>query len=126
MIETSHTEPESISLSQSPPSPALVCSHCGSDNVRESASRRGADLIPTNLGKTPYRCRACRGRFYLRQPRATTESQAPRRKRSKRSQEAFWLRPSVRRHMGDLTVVAGAMVVFFVFLYFLVRTGADY
>lgn len=103
-----------------------VCPHCGSDSTRESSTRRGMDLFPRNIGKIPYRCRSCRGRFYIK---AEAECQVPgspqssRRKGPSRKWKALWRHPSVRRHMNEITIACASVVAFAIFLYILARSG---
>ena len=106
-----------------------VCPHCGSDDVRESSTRRGMDLLPSNIGKVPHRCRGCRGRFYLRtavDAPAPGSPEARRRKRNDRKREAFWKHPAFRRHVNDITIACGSIVAFAVFLYILARSGVAF
>src|SRR5690348_3550724 len=41
-----------------------ICPRCGRNDVRPSARRSVVDRILAGLGLKPFRCRACRNRFY--------------------------------------------------------------
>ena len=105
--------------------PAKTCPHCASDNVRQSSTRRGMDLLPANIGKDPYRCRACRARFYLRRDNEPTApgAAAARRRRSDRKRDPFWKHPRIKRHMNEISIGLGSLFAFGLFLYLLARSG---
>jgi CheY-like chemotaxis protein len=41
-----------------------ICPRCGRNDVRQSVRRSVSDKIMACFGLTPYRCRACRNRFF--------------------------------------------------------------
>src|SRR5580704_2474788 len=41
-----------------------ICPRCGRNDVRESGRRGISDGLMALIGLAPYRCRACRNRFY--------------------------------------------------------------
>ena len=41
-----------------------ICPRCGRNDVRQSVRRGAGDRIMACFGLTPYRCRACRNRFF--------------------------------------------------------------
>ena len=41
-----------------------ICPRCGRNDVRQSARRNVGDRFMACFGLTPYRCRACRNRFF--------------------------------------------------------------
>ena len=43
---------------------ARICPRCGRNDVRQSDRRSVGDKIMACFGLTPYRCRACRNRFF--------------------------------------------------------------
>jgi DNA-directed RNA polymerase subunit RPC12/RpoP len=43
----------------------LMCPKCGSRDVRRSAGGRSFDGLIGFFGLTPFRCRSCRGRFFM-------------------------------------------------------------
>lgn len=109
-----------------PPAPASgarTCAHCGSDKIRESSTRRGMDLLPANIGKVPYRCRACRGRFYMKRENEPENNGAPSRRRAERKREPLWKHPSIKRHFNEICIGVGSLLAFGVFLYLLARSG---
>ena len=110
---------------QPAPAPTRVCSHCGSDNIRESSTRRGTDLLLANIGKTPYRCRSCRARFYLKGESDTpdTPGSSPRKRKPSRKREPIWKHPTIRRHMNEISIGVGSVIAFAIFLYLLARSG---
>jgi transposase-like protein len=107
---------------------AMVCSHCGSADVRESTGRRAADLLPANFGKTPYRCRVCRQRFHVKAIKTTIDgtglSVAARKRKPQRNPDPFWKRPNTKRQLNQAVIVGGSIVAFAVFLYTLVHSVA--
>jgi CheY-like chemotaxis protein len=44
--------------------PTRICPRCGRNDVRQSVRRGAGDRIMACFGLTPYRCRACRNRFF--------------------------------------------------------------
>jgi hypothetical protein len=46
--------------------PVPNCTSCGRNDVRRSHSRGLFDGIARTLGFKPYRCRACRARFFAK------------------------------------------------------------
>lgn len=48
---------------EAPPS-KLLCPKCGSADVRRSASEGFIVSVNQLMGRWPYRCRSCRGRFF--------------------------------------------------------------
>ena len=128
------TQIQPLGEGQTPPpatdaSNPRICPHCGTDKVRESSTRRGTDLMPSNIGKIPYRCRTCRERFYLKdqnpQP-APDSAEARRRKRNNRKRESLWKHPSVKRHMSEISIGVCSLTAFAVFLYLLARSGISF
>ena len=81
------------------------------------------DLLPANIAKDPYRCRACRGRFYLKRGGEAETPSAPRRRRPERKRDHLWKHPAVKRHMNEISIGVGSLVAFAVFLYLLARSG---
>lgn len=81
------------------------------------------DLMPTNLGKAPFRCRGCRGRFYLKLDSDVLASPAARRRKSDRKREPFWKHPKIKRHMNEISIGVGSLAAFGIFLYLLARSG---
>ena len=80
--------------------------------------------MPANIGKDAYRCRSCRGRFYLKKETGAQESPgAARRRRSDRKRDPIWRHPSIRRHMNEITIAVGSVAAFGLFLYVLARSG---
>ena len=119
-------EPAASPAPSTVPVVAKVCPHCGSTEVRESSTRRGMDLMPSNIGKDAYRCRCCRGRFYLRKEAddgLPGSQAAARRRRSDRKRDPIWKHPSLRRYSNEIMIVIGSMVSFGIFLYVLARSG---
>ncbi len=113
------------------PNPAVnnslrICPQCGSDNVRESSTRRGMDLMPSNLGKEAFRCRSCRGRFYVKIDSQAPVSPAARKRRADRKREPIWKHPKLRRHMNEISIALGSLVAFGIFLYLLARSGISF
>ena len=85
--------------------------------------------MPSNIGKIAYRCRTCRGRFYLKEesPQAAPNSaEARRSKRNNRKREPLWKHPAVRRHMTEISIAAGSVTAFAIFLYLLARSGVAF
>jgi len=116
---------ERLSNSENP----KVCPHCGSDSTRESSTRRAMDLLPRNIGKIAYRCRSCRGRFYVpNQNDAPASDSHPsrRRKRPSRTWESLWKRPSMRRNLNEITIGGLSIAAFAIFLYILARSGVAF
>jgi hypothetical protein len=121
-IEPKIAEPAALS----PKTPGtIVCSHCGSDEVRESTGRRATDLMPTNFGKTPYRCRECRGRFHVKTEAnigAAGLSPTARKRKLQRNLDPFWKRPNTKRQLNQALIVGGSVVAFALFLYVLAHS----
>lgn len=123
------TPPQNATATNPAPSAPVghVCSHCGSDNIRESSTRRGMDLLPSNIGKDSYRCRACRSRFYLKRegeaPTPAAPAAAARRRPSSRKRDPIWKHPSLKRHRNEISIGVGSLVAFAAFLYLLARSG---
>jgi len=42
----------------------VVCPQCGSRNVRRSRRSGAVEVLKSSLGRYPYRCKECRGRFF--------------------------------------------------------------
>lgn len=101
----------------------IVCPHCGSDNVRQSSTRRGMDLMPSNIGKEPHRCRECRVRFYLKRENDSATPGTPQRRRSHRKRDPIWKHPILRRNANEITIAVASLMAFAVFLYLLARSG---
>ena len=85
------------------------------------------DLMPSNIGKDAYRCRGCRGRFYLKKESdpstTTTKSGAPRRRKADPKRQSWWKHPTLKRHMNEISIALGSLVAFAIFLYLLARSG---
>jgi hypothetical protein len=105
-----------------------LCPHCGSAEIRESTTRRGADLLPSNLTRKAYRCRGCRGRFHLKAAAAANVNpvQPASGRRIVRDRDPFWRRPNFKRQFSQGTVVAGSIIAFAVFLYLLARSADSF
>ena len=43
---------------------SVNCPRCGSEDIRRSHRRGALDWFLSRMGRTPYRCRACRKRFF--------------------------------------------------------------
>lgn len=50
-------------VADAPPA-KLLCPKCGSADVRRSGSEGFVVSVNQLLGRWPYRCRSCRGRFF--------------------------------------------------------------
>ena len=83
------------------------------------------DLMPANIGKTAYRCRGCRARFYFKREGELSAPSSPaarRRKDSKR--QSIWKHPTLKRHLNEISIALGSLVAFAIFLYLLARSSS--
>ena len=64
----------SISPTEKSAGQALQCSACGSSDIRRSQSRNLFDGLVRTLGLRPYRCRACRVRFFAKAPKLSADA----------------------------------------------------
>ena len=84
------------------------------------------DLMPSSLGKEPFRCRSCRGRFYLKLDSDVPISPAARRRKADRKREPLWKHPKIKRHMNEISIGVSALIAFGIFLYVLARSGITF
>jgi hypothetical protein len=99
----------------------LVCPKCGGASLRESETRRRADLIPTLKGLTALRCRTCQERFHAKLPKMAAG--VAKKNRDRRHQEPFWNRPEGRRKIAQVAIYGLSILVFVGFLLFLTNVG---
>ena len=81
------------------------------------------DILPANIGKSPYRCRACRGRFYLKGESEAASPDGPRQRKPSRTRAPLWRHPAIRHHMNEISITVVSVIAFAIFLYLLARTG---
>ena len=96
----------------------MICPHCGSSDTRASKSTRWRDAFPRTLGREPFRCRACRQRFYVSPFSEPDAKQVARSSRSKRPTRRMRSRTLKRiKRMLVLFVTFGlAFGLFWIFL----------
>ena len=93
---------------------AIVCPNCKSDSVRQSSDRRILDFFFKSRSEVPFRCRACRVRFYAK----ATLTKLPKPDAHKRPLPLLH-RPRTKRFITEGSIVLICLIVFSAFLYFL-------
>jgi hypothetical protein len=77
----------------------------------------------------PYRCRGCRGRFYVKvegEAPLKTARKSGARKNSRHGLQPFWARPGAKRQVSEWSIAGASVVAFAVFLYLLSRGGTGF
>ena len=99
----------------------VVCPKCGSASLRESNTRRRADILPSVWGKTALRCRDCQQRFSAKVPK----NFFPAAKARDRHHEPLWRRPEGKRKLAQAGIIVLSLIAFAAFLYLLAGVGSS-
>lgn len=104
------------------------CSRCGHTDVRRSRGSGLLDRLPGRYGKLPYRCRACRLRFYVKPevPAVASNPAAPSSRSSHRSttlsrQFKQWRKKKGRKLLIQALVFGGMLALFLICLHYLAQ-----
>lgn len=97
----------------------MTCPQCGSSDVRRSRNPHWNDVFQRGLGRTPFRCRACRKRFYASFFYRSHSKQAVPSSTSKHSKRR--VRAITRKRLGRLLVTGVVFAVAFIVFWIVLR-----